>query len=133
MTRAGEAVHALQPPVYILLIYALGRRLGPGRWRRRLPYLAAFALEAAALALCARGVRRDAPSAAYVPADACELRHRRKLLILLLLRPAARAGTRAALAGLAGAATSPSLRGWCASALELVEGLEHSVAFRYFR
>ena len=66
-------------------------------------------------------------------ADACELRHRRKLLILLLLRPAARAGTRAALAGLAGAATSPSLRGWCASALELVEGLEHSVAFRYFR
>lgn len=155
LAGVGELLHVLQPLAYLLLLVSLGRgragASGGGPLRRRLPWLVALALEGGALALCAEAVKRASrrepggaaaasrTSSCSLASDAneLELRHRRMLVLLLLLRPAARVATRAALARLAArAAGSPGrglLGGWCAFALELVDSLEASPAFRYFR
>ena len=66
--------------------------------------------------------------------EAEELVHRRKLIMLFLLRPAARAATRILLLRLSRRVSKTSMvGGWITLALELVDSLDTSCAYRYFR
>ena len=160
LVRAGELLRIIQPVAYLVLIQLqrvpAARPLGPSAsstspmramvlaaLRRRLPWLVALALEACGLKLCDVGLKRleetnGARLSAVGAANAneIEMRHRRALLTLFLVRPAARAAARIVLAH--GAARSGTmagrlLAGWCATALDLVDSLETSCWSRYFR
>eukprot|EP00966_Prymnesium_polylepis_P012310 282609-Prymnesium_polylepis.1 len=119
---AGELLHALQPLAYLLMLLAQRARARRGgsvsSLAARLPWLTALAIEVIALRLClhrtapqqatgqdATGLlgtllgRRAADDGAMqrdeavAREEAAELEHRRKLILLFLLRPAARAAT----------------------------------------
>jgi hypothetical protein len=141
--QAGEVLHVIQPLIFALLLLAQQRGvhfLATG-WRRRLPWLTALGLEAIALQLCtlgARGPRQSSMLASSHAADnARELAHRRLLLALFLVRPAARHAIKTLLLAVAGR-RRPShrrslLAAWSTSALELVDHLETQSWARYFR
>lgn len=154
MIRAGDLMHVLQPLAYVALLLAQlrGARCLSLGWRRRLPWLAALALEVAGLQLCTLGVRRLAQQAASDEAghrlaasrtppsssllarqNALELQHRRQLLLLLLLRPSARAAVRRVLEGSGSA--RPVLRpgSWRHASLEMLSTLETAIWARYWR
>lgn len=161
LVRVGEVMHVLQPVVYLLLIQLQRRyvavprgvggattsrfQLGDSAWwrhtcARRTPWLAALALEAGGLQLCALGLRRlergrtaaAIASASDASDNARELRHRSQLLALFVVRPTARAAARRLLS--AGVYRGhPRFARWCAAALDLVDTLETSLWARYFR
>jgi hypothetical protein len=161
LMRAGEIMHILQPLVYLVLIHWLGRRAPPSGLsslpaplRRRLPWLAALALEGGGLMLCTLGAhrleqqqqqheeaghgsqRRVRSQAAKE--NAIELRHRRALFLLFVARPGACAATRILLGHASrshqGASGSGSLAGFCAArVVELLDALDRSCWARYFR
>ena len=149
MIRAGDLLHVLQPLAYVALLLAQLRGadcLSRG-WRRRLPWLAALTIEIAGLQLCSAGVRRleergaqHRMSSASIPRalskgdaqlNALELRHRRGLVLFLLLRPAARAAARRLLE--ASAARSPAAGSWRHTSLEMMDHLETAIWARYWR
>ena len=151
----GETLHALQPLVYLGLLFAQvrGARLLAHGWRRRIPWLTALLLEAAGLGLCTIGAhrleRKPASStrsfaAGHARENGLELAHRRMLLALFLMRPAACAALRRLLMALAiaagrssgsyaGGAARALLRAWCSSALQMIEHLETQIWARYWR
>ena len=150
LLRAGDALHVLQPIAYLVLIQATRPRRGLStgggllaEWQRRLPWVAALALEAIGLQLSSAGLRQlqaaRPPAAEQQPAsstfdNAREIQHRRQLLLLFLVRPAARAAAHRILAAGAGRRGGGGrLARWCAAALELVATLETSPWARYFR
>ena len=153
LLRAGDVLHVVQPVVYLSLIQ-LQRPghviLSPRQstWRlacsRSMPWLVAFALEASGLSLSSLGARlleqsRAKGAVALASAgdaqhNARELHHRRALLALFVVRPAARAAARRLLtAGAARGQRHRRFASWCAAALELIDTLETSVWARYFR
>ncbi|KAL3916144.1 MAG: hypothetical protein SGPRY_006946, partial [Prymnesium sp.] len=126
----GEVLHATQPVVYLLLLL-LYPRVSHSPLRARIPWLTALAMELLSLLLCSGGRGRE--RAVVTRQDEAELAHRRKLIALLLLRPAARATTRAILSRLSLRLHPASvLGGACALALELVDSLDSSYVYRYF-
>ena len=157
LLRVGDVLHVVQPVVYLSLIQ-LQR---PGRtplsaasprhtaaWRlacsRSMPWLVAFALEAAGLQLSSLGAyvleqSRAKGAVALASAgdaqhNARELQHRRALLALFVVRPAARAAARRLLEACAARGQRHRrFASWCDTALELVDALETSVWARYFR
>ena len=98
LLQLGEALHILQPIVHLLAL-SLARRHAGGR--SQAPWLVALLLEATSCALCerGRGPEREIPWADHT-SNARELRHRHRLLFLLLLRPALRSFVCAALRSL---------------------------------
>ena len=109
--RLGELLHVAQPVLHLLLV-----QLMPARWRntRRawLPWATAFLVDVAALQLCAAATRAperheglgDAlrallrlRAASYSAENFDELRHRRELAMLFLVRPASLATLRSLL------------------------------------
>ena len=121
--QLGEALHILQPLVH-LLVLALARRHA-GR-RGRAPWLVALLLEATSCVLCerGRGSDREIPWADHTSNDR-ELRHRHRLLLLLLLRPALRSFVCAALRSLSrGLQVSPMIARVLWDAATLVERVD---------
>ena len=143
----GELLHTLQPLLYLLMLAVWRARARRHRTSTcaSVPWLTALAIEMMALHLCSRGVgsetaaelpgsRRGEANAALQREEADELEHRRKLIMLFLLRPAARAAIRILLMRFSLRVSKGSMvGGWIALALELVDSLDTSCAYRYFR
>jgi hypothetical protein len=124
LLQLGEALHILQPVVHLLAL-SLTRKHAGGR--SRAPWLVALLLEATSCVLCerGRGSEREIPWADHTSNDR-ELRHRHRLLFLLLLRPALRSFVCAALRSLSRGlnALSPMLSRVLRDAATLVERVD---------
>ena len=131
------------------------RRLGG--WQAlavRMPWLTALSIELVALRLCSRSCAPSGPDAtpqhAYplngqcngraaatkvdVAPEVTEFAHRQKLALLFLLRPAARTITRSLLVHISKSSPEGSTtQNWSMLTLELIDSLDASCAFRYFR
>lgn len=153
----GELLHILQPLAYLLmlLVQRTRRQTPQGRdpsrlhaLATRLPWLVSLSLETIALYLCskcsgvpARHIARVGSAVSSLggsvervpPREAAELAHRWKLALLFLLRPGARAATRALLVCLSKRRSPAAIRGSFRHALELIDSLDETCAFRYFR
>ncbi|KAL1528339.1 hypothetical protein AB1Y20_009693 [Prymnesium parvum] len=153
----GEVLHAVQPLVYLLMLMGQRMRHCKDGHRTgvvaRLPWLTSLVIEVVAFHLCSRATLGPAastldvlrlmtaqqscakdPQTAIQRSNLSELEHRRKLLLLFLLRPAARSITRSLLVQLRDStAQNTFMRRWSEVVLELVDGLDSSCAYRYFR
>ena len=153
LMRAGELLHVLQPVAYLGLILMQRRRQqrgGVSGWlAARRPWLVALALEFGGVQLCSLAMRRleqqdllAEPGGLFrrpivrpdvARENARELRHRKTLLKLFILRPAARAVARRCSPPARSGGGQGRLARWCAAALDLIEMLESACWARYFR